>query len=182
MSRFGKTTAALFIFFAVLPLIAQTNSPLQTLNDHFVGTWVGTNHDYSVNRVTTSHVIVTVTEDRRKNRLNMEYVYVEAVKSTVTHYKRYVVIEPASSTVFINRNREGKQHLAASGLDDLLRNGYGDFTLRGTAWYNGDHRAVVRYDYHLSPDTWSYEVYVSASDSPFVRTGDWTMKRATTAP
>ncbi|HEX5283656.1 MAG TPA: hypothetical protein VFW30_06015 [Bryocella sp.] len=182
MHPLGKTVVALLMFSSVQSLVAQTSSQLQTLNDHFVGTWVGTNHDYSVNPVTTSSVTITVTEDKRKHRLNMEYVYVEAGKLTETRYRRYIVVEPATSTVFINRKGQGKEHLAADGLDELLRNGYGDFTLRGTAWYRGDHHALVRNDYHLSPDTWSYEIYVSASGGPFVKTGDWTMKRTKIAP
>ncbi len=170
------------MFSSALLLAAQTSSPLQTLNNHFVGTWAGINHDYTVNPATTSSVTVTVTGDKHKSGLNMEYVYVEAVKSTITHYKRYVVIEPTSSTVFIDRKHFGKEHLAAEGLDDMLRNGYGDFTLRGTAWYNGDHHALVRYDYRLSPDSWCYDAYVSASGRPFVKTGDWAMKRVKTVP
>src|SRR6201999_3074957 len=61
MRRFALTTAAAGLLSSVLPLAAQTNSPLQTLDDHFVGIWVGTNHDYTVSPAITSSVTITVT-------------------------------------------------------------------------------------------------------------------------
>lgn len=161
---------------------AQSGSSLQTVQDHFAGTWVGINHDYTVNPATTSKITITARKDKREGRLDMEYAYVEQGKSTEARYKRFIVFEPKTSTVFIDRKGWGKGHLAADGLDEFLRNGYGSFTLHRVVRYKGDNHAIERADYHLSPDSWSFEIYVSAFGGPFLRTGDWSLKRTSTTP
>ncbi len=75
-----------YLGFLVLSLatssVAQTNIQLQALNDHFLGTWVGANHDYSRTPTITSNVSITVTKDRKEGRLDMGYSYVEEGKPT----------------------------------------------------------------------------------------------------
>jgi hypothetical protein len=161
---------------------AQSSSPLQTLQEHFAGTWVGINHDYTVNPAITTKITITTRKDKREGRLDMEYAYVDQGKSTEKRYKRFVIFKPETSMVFIDRKGEGKQHLKADGLDELLRSGYGSFTLHGVVCYKGDKHAISRADYHLSPDSWSYEIYVSSFGGPFLKTGDWSLRRTSIMP
>ena len=160
---------------------AQSGSLLQTVQEHFAGIWVGINHDYTVNPANTSKITITVRKDQHEGRLDMEYVYGGEGKP-IERYKRRVIFEPKTSTVFIDRKGFGKEHLVADHLDEFLRNGYGDFTLHGVVDHKGDHHAFSKIDYHLSPDNWSYEVYVSTFGGPFLRTGDWSLKRSSSTP
>jgi hypothetical protein len=174
--RTGFTS--LFILLLSAPLLsAQGASSAQLANQHLLGTWTGVNHDYTVTPVATHQLSIQV-QSRKKNGLDMDYFYVDEGE----HQDRLVVFQPSTSTVLIDRNKFGKQRLRADGLDEFLRTGYGNLTLWGVVLYQGDHQALERAEYHLSPDSWSYELYVSAHHRPFVKTGDWAMKRATNTP
>lgn len=178
MIRYDRFCFSLFALLSTSPLIAQATPSVQTLDQHFAGTWVGVNEDYTVTPERTLDLTVTVVEDPRKHRLSMEYVYSGPRKSVPEHYKRFVVFEPATSTVLIDRKGSGgKQRQRADGLDALLKNGYGDLTLHATVRYKGDEHAVERAEYHLTPDTWDYELYVSAFGGPFVETLACSLKR-----
>ncbi len=152
------------------------------MREHFTGTWVGTNHNYMVSPMATSKITITVVQDKRRDRLDMDYAYLDAGETKEKHLKRFLVIEPSTSSIFINRKGEGKVDFQVDGFDELLRKGLGDFTLHGTARYKGDAHAVSRTEYHLAPAEWKYEVYVSARGGPFEKTGDWALKRVPISP
>ncbi len=158
-------------------LLAQSDPEVQTLRDHFTGTWVGTNHDYGIAPTAEAKITIVVTQGKLANRLDMDYAYLDSGKVKEKHFKRSLFIERPTSSIFIDRRGEGKVHFTVDHLEEVLRQGYGDFTLHGTARYKGDARAIVRSEYHLTADRWSYEIYVSPSDGPFEKTGDWSLKK-----
>ncbi len=173
MTRVGWLAVVLLLSHLPSQSLPQTEQEVQALREHFTGTWVGINHNYMVSPVATAKITITVAQDRRPDRLDMDYAYLDAGKTKEKHFKRLLVIERATSSIFIDRKGEGKMDFRVDHLDELLQKGYGDFTLHGTARYKGDERAVVRSEYHLRPTEWSYEIYVSARGGPFEKTGDW---------
>jgi hypothetical protein len=174
-----KLSVFLLCLSACTALCAQSLAPLQTLYDHFVGTWAGINHDYMDGPTSTSRVTIRVTLDKGKDRLKMDYFYAWDTTMKVEHDKVLVKIDPNHSSFFRDRKGIGKQSFQIEGLDDLLHDGYGSFSLHGVSLDSNRKDAVYRADYHLTPDTFSYEVFTSTAGAPFVKTGDWSMTRQT---
>lgn len=172
----------LFVVALLVPHRAQSQSPLESLNQHFVGRWVGVNHDFTKSPEQDLALSITVATDKHGRKLDMDYVYSRPTTSQVEEYKRRVVFEPDTSTVVIDRKKLGKQRQRAGGLDALLRDGYGELVLHGVVRYNGDKQAIERTLWHISPEAWSYEIYVSSSGAPFVETAAISLKRETSAP
>lgn len=173
-----SSCVAVFILLIASRLIAQVISPAQLVDKHLIGTWSGVSHDYTVTPFATHQITITVVADPKKRGLDMDYFYVDEGK----HYPRLVVFEPSRGTVFIDRKEFGKERQRADGLNEFLRTGYGDLTLWARVLFQGDHHAEEKAEYHLSPDSWHYELYVSAHKGPFVKTGDWTMMRVSSTP
>jgi hypothetical protein len=90
--------------------------------------------------------------------------------------------DPKKSTLFRNRGKDGKQTYIVEGLDEVLRTGYGDFKLKGRGF--DSHRKILPYqaDYHLTAQTFSYEVYLGGDDTPVIKTGDWSLSRENANP
>ena len=157
MTRHNKSCFRLLVLLSAPSLMAQATSSVQLLDGHFVGTWIGINQDCSLTPMRALNLRVTVVEDPRKHRLQMDYEYVDPGQSTTEQYRRLLTFEPATSIVVIDRKGfGGKQRQRAYGLDVVLRKGYGDFTLHAIVRYQGDKHAVERADYHLSADKWNY--------------------------
>jgi hypothetical protein len=162
-----------------IPLLAQANSPLEALGDHFAGTWVGTNHYYTKGSVVTSNVTIEITKGKKPGHLNLKYTYVAEATKKVDHYKAEIVIDPATSAWVRHWEGSEKDHFKIEDLGTLLRDGYGDFTVRGFFPSGDEKHEGYRADYHLTPQTLNYECFKSIDGAAFVKTGDWITTRET---
>lgn len=166
-----------------LPLHGQSNAQLDTLNGHLLGNWKGVNHDYTNTPTITSKVSIVIVRDNKPNQLKMYYTYVENPTKKTTHYVFLIRFDPKKSTLFRDRGKEGgKETYDVEGLDEVLRTGYGDFKLKGIGMDSHRKKKPYRADYHLTAQTFSYEVYLGGDDTPVVRTGDLSLSRENPNP
>ncbi len=160
---------------------AEVKSGIDALNEHLVGVWVGTNHDYMKGSPITSSVTIAIEKDKKPGQLYLAYTYVTGPKQNVDHYDVLLRIDPLKAMAFRDRKKIRKDRYVVEGLDKVLATGYGDFTFLGWTGDAQGRLAAYRADYHLSPDTLSYEVFTSTDGAPFVKTGDWALRRAAAA-
>lgn len=173
----------IFLLLLALPAHSQTNTQLDTLNDHLLGNWKGVNHDYTNTPAITSEVSIVIVRDNKPNQLKMHYTYVENLTKKTTHYVFLIRFDPKKSTLFRNRGKYGgKGTYDVEGLDEVLRTGYGDFKLKGFVMDSNREKRPYRADYHLTAQTFSYEAYLGGDDTPVVKTGDWSLSRENTNP
>ena len=93
---------------------------LQALNSHFAGVWVGTNYDYTKPKIVTNPVRIAITNDPQKGRLRLEYTYGTKGQKSYDHLVRFMVIDPAKSTVTLYWEGNKKEASKAGGLKELL--------------------------------------------------------------
>jgi hypothetical protein len=173
----------IFWFLLALPVHGQTNTQLDALNDHLLGNWKGVNHDYTNTPTITSEVSIVIVRDNKPNQLKMNYTYVENLTKKTTHYVFLIRFDPKKSTLFRNRGRNGgKETYDVEGLDEVLRTGYGDFKLKGVGMDSRRKRRPYLADYHLTAQSFSYEVYLGGDNTPVVKTGDWSLSRENANP
>jgi hypothetical protein len=166
-----------------LPVHGQTNGQLDTLNDHLLGTWKGVNHNFMKSPAIASAVTILITRDKKPNQLKMYYTYVEDLTKETTHYVFIIRFDSKKSTLFRNRGKDGgKETYDVEGLDEVLRTGYGDFKLKGIGMDSHRKRRPYQADYHLTAQSFSYEVYLGGDDTPVVKTGDWSLSRENANP
>ena len=179
MSCYARLLCLLTGVFLLRPVSAQSPTPLETLDDHFLGRWSGPHHDFTKDPTVEDVVNINITLDKKRERILLTYSY-GAKGSEYDYFTRWIQFEPETDTLQMKRE-DGKFRYKVTGLRDLVRIGYGDFTLTRNYWQNG-RRAVYKADYHLTPQSFSYEVYVEADGKPLAKTGDWMLTRTQAVP
>jgi len=74
-------------------------SPMDILNDHLVGTWVGVNHSYVKNPAVTYAVTITITKDKEHGRLKFRSTYVREGTKKTDHDESFFTIDPMTATL-----------------------------------------------------------------------------------
>ena len=170
---------------ATPPLIGQKDPAVQRLYDHLSGTWTGTNHSYTTPSVVESHLVINVARDANAEWLDLEYVYATPGGSKPDRHLEHDAFYLSAGTFvreFVrDRSRAGSFRMQLENFSGLLQDGYGEYTARCSILWRGN-RTPERIDYHLAPDSWSYEIYVSPDGRTWEKTGDWKLKRTSTPP
>lgn len=158
----------------------QVEVQLQALDSHFAGVWVGTNHDYTKIPMVTNHVRIVIKDNPKKGELRFEYTYGTKGQKGYEHLVRFLAIKPERSMVDFNWQHDPKEHCKAVGLDEVLGTGYGEFrcsysvrTDRKDVWYRGIFR--------IEPDQFTYSWDKGDNQVDYVKSGEWTLTRESTA-
>ncbi|HEX9199218.1 MAG TPA: hypothetical protein VF865_06640 [Acidobacteriaceae bacterium] len=124
----------------------------------------------------TTPVRVAITNDPKKGRLRLEYTYGTKGQKSYDHSVRFMVIDPAKSTVTLNWQHDSKEIYTAKGLDKILDAGYGDFGFYGS---QSEHGLNVNYraTFELSADRLFYCWEKSNNGVDFSMNGEWTLSR-----
>ena len=148
---------------------------LQVLNSHFVGVWAGTNVAYNSPTVTVP-VRIVVTNDSKKGRLRLEYIYGTKGQKSYDHAVRFMVIDPASSRVTLNWRHNSDEVYKAVGLEEVLNAGYGSFGFFGAVQVNG-LKVLYRQMLELTADSFYYCWEKTSDGVDYSKTGEWTLTR-----
>jgi hypothetical protein len=180
MRLFAKFGVGLLVFVLCAPVFAQVNDPLQTFIDHLAGTWVGSAHRYNLKIPTTSTVTIKITRDKKNpGTLDFDQFSVLEGQTKAEESRSSMTFNPeGKSTVRLDFGSPPDGVWQVEGLDEVLRTGYGTFSLRPHP-----HRPYVfRFDYHLTPDTLNEEDFISVEGGPFIQNFDTLTKRAPAMP
>ena len=158
----------------------QLDPRLQVLNSHFVGVWVGTNYDYTKPKIVTNPVRIAITNDPKKGRLRLEYTYGTKGQKSYDHLVRFMVIDPAKSTVTLYWEGDKKEASKAGGLKELLDAGYGIFQFSYTDVMNGSN-VISLATFEIKEDSLYYCWEESKNGVDFSRTGEWRLTRESAA-
>ena len=154
----------------------QIDAQLQAVDAHFAGAWVGTNHDYTQTPMVSNAVRIEIKENPKKRELRLEYTYGTKGQKGYDHWVRFMAIKPEQSTIEFHWQHKPLEHYQASGLDGVLRTGYGEFTCTGTVRTDVEHRPY-RCIFHIETDRLSFLWEKSDDGVTFSKTGDWILTR-----
>lgn len=177
ISNFVRSIAILCLFAGLCPKgHGQADVQLQTVDSHFEGTWVGTNHDYTKTPIVSNPVRIEVKENPKKRELRFEYTYGTKGQKGYDRFVRFMAIKPAQSTVEFHWQHESIERYQVSGLDGVLSTGYGEFTCMGTAQTDVEHRPY-RGVFHIEANQFTFSWEKSGDGASFIKTGDWVLTR-----
>jgi hypothetical protein len=152
-------TALLLVVGIVLPAacLAQADS---RRDKGFTGTWKGDNGYYRKNSFFSKAVWVhdviqiKVSEDP-KGGLIMNYVYGVKGQKGYSEKVRHLVLDPATSRVFMHWAGESDEVYRATGLADFTAKGSGTFDIEGPLT-NFPQKYTYKGVFELDGDIWNY--------------------------
>ena len=153
---------------------------LQALNSHFVGVWVGTDHDFTDAKMPNISVRIAITDDPKKGRLRMEYTYGAKGEKSYDHLVSFMVIDPTKSTVTRSFEGGGTAVYKAGGLKELLDAGYGIFQFSFVDSENGSN-VIHLATFEIKEDSLYYCWEESKNGVDFSRTAEWKLTRESAA-
>ena len=126
-----------------------------------------------------NQVKIEIRENPKKRELRLEYTYGTKGQKGYDHLVRFMAIKPAQSMLDLHWQHNSVEHYQASGLDQVLSTGYGEFTCTGKVRIDGKD-LLYRCIFHIEADRFSYSWGKSDDGITFLKSGDWTLTREPT--
>jgi len=156
---------------------AQIGPALQTVYDHFVGTWSGTDEYRSDRCMVTVPVTITIIETKNQKALKLDYVYSQKGKKDYLHLTRFMILDPVNGMVTLNWEHDSKEHYKATGLDEFMKTGYGTFGFSVETMLANGVPFVNSCTFQLTANTLSYTWGESWNPPTNLTTGSWKLSR-----